>query len=144
MNFKSDLARGQAAEAVIAEKFPQLCRTNGRDVDFVSMSGQRVELKADNTTYRNFFMEIISNDNKRSPGGCFQSMFKKADYLLYFFEKTGELYCFRIADLIWFLYENKEKYALKKVNNRVYYTHGQAIPITDLQHLSLDPAKEFL
>lgn len=141
MTFKSDLARGHKGEQLLMDRYPILQKSGTLDYDFITPSGQAVESKCDSTTHSNFFMEIVSNSNKNSPGGAFQSIFKKADYLCYMFEKSGLIYTFRLTDLVWWLYNNKEKYALKKVWNPNYTTYGQAIPIADLEHLCVEPEK---
>jgi hypothetical protein len=136
-NFKRDLARGQAGEAKLLERFPSLIKCDGRNHDFATPSGLKVETKFDSTKYSNIFVEFISNSNKQSPGGCFQSLLKGVDIFVYVFERDNSTYCYRVDELCWFLFKSKGTYDLKRVRNKTYETHGYAIPIADLKHLEI-------
>ena len=136
-NFKHDLARGQKGEALLLARFPSLVKTDGRSYDFVTTSGLKLETKFDSTKYHNIFLEVISNDNKQSPGGPFQSLQKQADLFVYVFERDQSTYCYKVFDLIWFLFLNKDKYDQKKIYNKTYYSIGYAVPIADLKHLEI-------
>lgn len=136
-NFKSDLSRGQKGEALLLERFPSLIKTDGRQYDFVTPSGLKLETKFDSTKYSNIFLEVISNDNKKSPGGPLQSMMKNADLFVYVFERDNSTYCYKVNDLVWFLFLTKGRYPEKKVYNKNYYSIGYAVPVADLKHLEI-------
>jgi hypothetical protein len=136
-NFKLDLARGQKGEALLLERFPNLIKCDGRNHDFETESGLRVETKFDSTKYSNIFVETISNSNKQSPGGVWQSLLKNVDLYVYVFERDNSTYCYRVNELAWFMFLNKEKYDLKKIWNKGYYTFGYPVPIVDLKHLEI-------
>src|SRR4051812_33259955 len=100
MTFKIDLLRGQKGEQAIIDLYPSLKFSQTRDYDLVTESGLRLEVKTDSTKYSNIYLETISNDTKRSPGGIFQSMFHGADYYVYRFERSNTIYCYRVTDLV--------------------------------------------
>lgn len=136
-NFKLDLARGQKGEQKLLERFPNLIRKDGRSHDFETPSGLKVETKFDSTKYQNIFIETISNSNKQSPGGCYQSLLKGVDLFVYVFERDNSTYCYRVSDLCWFLFKTKGTYEQKRVRNKTYDSFGYAIPIEDLKHLEI-------
>jgi hypothetical protein len=136
-NFKLDLARGQRGEQALLERFPTLIKTDGRAYDFVTVDGLKIETKFDSTKYSNIFLEVIRNDNNQTPGGAWQSLFKQADLFVYVFERDNSTYCYKVHDLVWFLFQTKGKYDEKRIWNRGYNSIGYAIPIEDLKHLEL-------
>lgn len=135
VNWKKDLQRGIDGETIILCKFPKLKKSNTLTHDLIHENGSLWEIKTDFTTYSNIFLEIISNDIKNTPGGPIQSLSKKVDYYLYRFDTTDVCYCYKVFDLVWFLFNNKDKYKLKSILNKGYRTKGYAIPIEDLKHL---------
>jgi hypothetical protein len=136
--FHSDLATGHKGEALLAALFPQLTKAPTLAYDLVAPNGTKLEVKYDTTKYQNIFLEIISNNNKQSPGAVFQSMMKGADYFVYIFSRDNSIRTFKVTDLIWFLYLHKSKYEPRYVSNGSYMTIGVAVPISDLKHLELD------
>lgn len=136
-NFKKDLARGQKGEQKLLERYPTLIRTDGRSHDFVTPSGLKLETKFDGTKYTNIFIETISNSNKQSPGGVYQSLLKGVDLFVYVFERDNSTYCYRVDELAWFLFKTKGTYDQKVVRNKSYNSFGYAIPIADLKHLEI-------
>lgn len=137
-NFVKDLKRGQTGESKLLERYPTLVKTDGRSHDFETPSGLKLETKFDGTKYPNIFIETISNSNKQSPGGVYQSLLKDVDLFVYVFERDNSTYCYRVNELAWFLFKTKGTYEQKKVRNKTYYSYGYAIPIEDLKHLELD------
>ncbi len=136
-NFVRDLKRGQTGESKLLERYPALIKTDGRSYDFETASGLKLETKFDSTKYPNIFIETISNSNKQSPGGVYQSLLKDVDLFVYVFERDDSTYCYRVNELAWFLFKTKGQYDLKRVKNKTYYSHGYAIPIEDLKHLEV-------
>lgn len=137
-NFAKDLKKGHTGEERLQAILPTLIRTDGRKFDFTTSKGKSVELKFDSTRYArtNLFIETISNDIKKSPGGPFQSLANNVDYFVYLFN-SGAIFCFYTQDLVDYVTNNKQKYDLKTVQNKYYNTLGYAIPIKDLEHLDL-------
>jgi hypothetical protein len=136
-NFARDLKRGQAGEQKLLERFPTLIKCDGRNHDFETPSGLKVETKFDSTKYTNIFIETISNSNKESPGGCYQSLLKGVDLFVYVFERDQSMHVYRVAELCWFLYKTHGRYDRKTVRNKTYNSFGYAIPIDDLKHLEV-------
>lgn len=136
-NFARDLKRGQKGESLLLERFPTLIKAEVRDYDFLTPSGLKVETKFDGTKYTNIFLEVISNSNKESPGGPYQSLLKEVDLFIYVFERDNSTHVYRVNDLVWFLFKTKGKYDQKKVWNKTYNSLGYAIPIEDLKHLEI-------
>lgn len=136
-NFKLDLARGQRGESLLLERYPTLVKTDGRAFDFVTPSGLKLETKFDSTKYTNIFIETISNSNKQSPGGCYQSLLKGVDLFVYVFQRDNSTHVYRVDELCWFLFKTKGQYEQKRVRNKTYDSYGYAIPIEDLKHLEI-------
>lgn len=139
--FIKDLKTGHKGEQLLVDLFPQLSKAPTLDYDLVAPNGKKLEVKYDTTKFQNIFLEVISNDNKRSPGAVFQSMQKGADYFVYIFARDNSIRTFKVTDLIWFLYLNKANYPERYVSNGTYMTIGVAVPISDLKHLELDLGK---
>jgi hypothetical protein len=136
-NFVVDLVRGQRGESLLLEMFPSLTKATTRDYDLVTAAGLKLETKFDSTKHENIFLEVMSNTTKRSPGGPLQSMFKGADYFIYIFERDNSMHCYRVVDLVWFLFDTKGTYKDRRVWNKNYTTVGYAVPISDLKHLEI-------
>src|SRR5574343_1081069 len=138
-NFAKDLKFGQEGEELLLSMYPALSLHPGRSHDLRGSDGCKIELKYDNTKYENIFLEVIANDNKQSPGAVFTAIENKVDYFVYMFKRDGSVYWFRTAELAFFLWNNKERYDLKKVWNKTYNTYGIAVPIADIKHLIIEP-----
>lgn len=134
MKFSADLATGHKGELELLKLVPALKRTNGLQYDFETPSGLKVEVKYDTTKYTNLFLETISNESKGSAGGPLSACRNNVDYFVYMFSR-GDCFVFKNADLVFFLYQNKERYPIKTVRNQYYNTLGHAVPIKDIKHL---------
>lgn len=96
-NFKKDLQRGQAGEAMLRDRLG-LVRLDGRGADLVCpSSGLLYEIKTDFYSpwkYPNFFMEHISVDSTGALGGPFQAQQKGIGKFVYYFINSGFAYEF--------------------------------------------------
>ena len=104
-------------------------------IDFVvetsDGSSFTVELKTDTYTSGNIFFETMSNVEHNVKGCMYKS---KADFLLYYFTETRELYMLRLPEYRQWFEDNKphfKKKAFRNVNRKRdgYYTsEGYTIP----------------
>ena len=137
-NFQDDLLRGKKGEEVLQTLIPELAPSGTLEYDLIGPKGQKIEIKYDATMYSNYFLEFISNQRKGSAGGPFQSMLKGVDYYVYIFKRDNKPHVFKVADLVWFMYKQRDNYETKIVFNSLYETLGHAIPMKDVAHLELD------
>lgn len=102
-NFKKDLERGHAGEAIICKTLG-LIRLDGRGADLrCGKSGLLYEIKSDYYCpwkYPNFFMESISVDHTGALGGPYQAQQKGIDRFVYYFIKAGFAYEFKTDELV--------------------------------------------
>lgn len=128
-DFNYDLKIGHEGEDRFASKYPEFKRTDGRSNDLISKTGETVEVKFETRTSKetpNFFVEYISNESKKSPGGPWQS---KADY-----------FCFWFSDDVHFVFRTEEfreraEHRIKqaklkpvRIKNKGYDTLGFPMP----------------
>ena len=93
-----------------------------------------VEVKGDrNARRKNYFLELVSNLEKDTPG-CF--LYSEADLLVYVFLETREVHCLPLPRLReWFLPRAKD-YPLKHTRTRtgkvLYTAVGAVVPIKEV------------
>lgn len=102
-NFKKDLERGQAGEAILRDRLG-LVRLDGRGADLICpASGLLYEIKTDFYSpwkYPNFFIEHISVDSTGALGGPFQAQQKGIGQFVYYFINSGFAYEFNTNELV--------------------------------------------
>jgi hypothetical protein len=135
-NFAEQLKKGKAGELAFMELYnskngTKLIRTNGRIVDY-NLGNSKVELKSDyydDNIVKNFFMEIYSDINKKSPGGPWQALAKGADLFIYWFVESGNTWEFNPVELVPVLDEIvfTRKPTFKEVENNGFVTGGFCI-----------------
>jgi len=116
--------------------------------DFIVVQEGRkraIELKAEAKYTGNLYLEWLSNKPRRTPGWMWTC---QADYLLYFFCDTRELYVIDFPALwAWAFGDGKPgqiyKYAEKCQSkyDQINYTWGFIVPIIELQHAGV-PVKK--
>lgn len=100
-NFKTDLSRGHAGEALFGTWYPELERLDGRQADFrCPKTGDTYEIKTDSYTTQNFFMERWSDKERGKAGGAWQSAEKGVKYYVYLYPKLGLMYIFTVQELL--------------------------------------------
>jgi len=99
-----------------------------KDIDYIVQfhKGKNVSIEIKCDTYYhtgNFFLELISNDNKGTEG-CL--IYTEADYLFYFFDKVNILYIIPVKELQQWISENKDsgRFRKKKCGN---YINGRYV-----------------
>jgi hypothetical protein len=135
-DFAEQLKKGKAGELAFMELYNnknkiKLIRTNGRIVDY-NLGSSKVELKSDyydDSIVKNFFMEIYSDIDKKSPGGPWQALAKGADLFIYWFVESGNTWEFNAAELVSVLDEIifTRKPEFKRVKNDGFITGGFCI-----------------
>ena len=100
-------------------------------INFSDGTSSTAEIKTDTYTSGNIFFETVSNLEANVPGCMYKT---KADFLLYYFTKTKELYILDMpAYLKWFK-ANRSNFTEKKLkninrrNNGTYTSVGYTIP----------------
>lgn len=89
-----------------------------------------IEIKAD-SYYRtgNYFLEIISNESKNTPG-CF--LYTEADFIYYYFLPQKELHILPMPLTRDWFNKNQERFDIKKTStptyNGFYITVGRIVP----------------
>ncbi|MDQ3262532.1 MAG: hypothetical protein M3Y59_02555 [Myxococcota bacterium] len=111
-------------------------RFQHRGVDLLWESGaqvQGVEVKGDRRTSGNYFLELVSNAEKDTPG-CF--LYSEADWLLYAFVQTGEIHFLPLRSAReWFLGRAKDfplRHTRTRMGNQRYTTVGALVPVREL------------
>lgn len=153
--YQQDLKAGKHGEALVIKAFESMpsCVTvcdvsdnkdyQKEDVDFLFITRNmfktdvfKVEVKTDSYPEKNLYFELVSNLERGTPG-CL--MYTQADYLAYFYEKTGSCYVFDAQKLKttvfghpFFFDESKKKKVTNKVGEAQYTSVGLAIPLKDL------------
>lgn len=136
--FHDSLAIGHAGEALVAELWPELTRTDGRKHDFYDKAGKLYELKIDSydpAKTANFFIERYSSEKAKTDGGPWQSYKNGVDYYVYMFGKTRQCYIMPVEPLLIWLEDNIQNYAPIYINNGSYRTVGFKIEREKLRHL---------
>lgn len=120
----------------------------GKDVDFIiKKNGKRkkVELKADTYYPRNFYIEVVSNTTKGTPG-CF--LYTESDYILYAFINHGVFYMIPTIEFQEWFKENEDRFPEPKskiftpAGTGGYYSLGKLVPVkTMVSELNLKPFK---
>ena len=139
--FNSDLQYGKAGEYIIYQYLlfqpntSQLINVTDdeffqeNDIDFVweTVSGKvyKIELKTDRLAHKtgNIVYEYKSNKSYDTVG-CFEKT--KADYILYYIEKTNVLYWIKVESLREYIEKNKEKLSLVNMGDNAI---GYLIPL---------------
>ena len=114
-----------------------LTQTDGRAGDFVTQSGEKVELKTDSYDHDstgNLFIEFYSDIDKGKLGGPAQAQMHGCKYFVYFFSKNKIAYVFDVDDLC------KQLLTIdlgkpKDIRNVRWTTRGYAVPRTLLKHV---------
>lgn len=131
---------GKKGEQFLKKHWPEpLRKLEGKGPDFLDLQGELIEIKTD--TYdmdksANFFMERWSVLDKKSPGGPWQAVDKKATVFVYLFLTNKTWYVFRdMEKLIDRLDDLTEKLGMVYIRNRGYITAGYKIPRAKLSDL---------
>lgn len=135
---------GQRGEALFLSLCPRWKANNiGRNCkepDFVDTKGRTLELKFDvskrarrdcNGFQTNFFMETVSNNKKKTPGGVFRAQQEGVDFLVYMFETPMRMFVLDVnktAALVRKLVKSGH-YRKLSIQNQYYWTEGYALPI---------------
>ena len=105
------------------------------DIDVVVQKDKEVftiDVKTDTHPAKNFFIEIISNDNKNTPGCIFTT---RADYWFYYFRDSSLVYIFRPEDVRNQLDEWDYPAIMTKTtgsSGTLYHSVGALIPVEDV------------
>ena len=143
--FNEQLKVGHSGEVKFQKLYPELKRTDGKEVDFISPEGLRIELKTDTYDTGNFFIERYSDFLKQTVGGPWQTQSKDGDIYAYMFLAKGKIYWFNVDELVDLMDEwienlppsRHDKYfKLIKQRGARYETGGFIVPITDLEALA--------
>lgn len=139
-SFSSSLAKGQQAEALFLAARPDLKRLDGRKHDFVAPDGSTYELKGDQydmSKTKNFFVELVSNSRKLSPGGPAQALKNGTKYWVYMYVKNKTYYIFDTVELVETIQNLliSEQLELRSIPNKKYATFGVKVPRKLLEHI---------
>lgn len=136
-DFKEQLKIGEKGEELFLSYYPDLTRLDGRKGDFIGYSKRKIELKCDSRTTRdtpNFFIERLSNIEKQSPGGPWQSLASQVHYFVYLFA-DGVIYWLETAAFIEHLEKHENSYAKRVIKNKGWSAIGYLVPRASVEHL---------
>lgn len=109
-----------------------------RNINALAWRSYHLEVKCDRHDGVNFFIELISQEEKGTVGGFLGTT---ADYLFYFFLKPRKLYIFDVPTLKRWIVNNQYGYCYNPVRtptgNTHYTTSGIVVPVRHLLHLNL-------
>lgn len=139
-DFNEQLKVGSRGEEIFLERYPnKLSIYPGRDGDFITEDGKKIELKTD--TYNmnktsNFFIERYSDIDKKSPGSVWQASEHGCDIFCYMFVRHNTWFQFNdIPKLITRLEDLTSNMGLIYIKNRCWITGGYKIPREELSDL---------
>jgi|TARA_R100000152_G_C6781127_1_gene214998 predicted aminopeptidase len=143
--FQQQLKVGHNGEKKFQRLYPELKRTDGKVVDFISPEGMKIELKTDTYDTGNFFIERYSDYMKQTVGGPWQTQSKGGDTYVYMFEAYSTIYWFEVNALVEFMDEwinnltqkgHDKHFKTVRQRGAKYKTGGYIIPIEELKHLA--------
>lgn len=139
-DFKTQLAVGDRGQELFMEYYPEAISIwPEHDGDFITKSGQKIELKTD--TYNmdktdNFFIERYSDLNKKSPGSVWQAHGHGCEIFVYYFVRHDTWFIFRdLPKLIERLESLTNGKGLVYIKNRAWTTAGYKVKRKDLEDL---------
>jgi hypothetical protein len=140
MSFQKSLGMGKLGEALFYQAHKgTLSETDGRKGDFLHVDGYKVELKTDfwqMSKTPNFFFELYSDLESKSPGGPFQALEHGAERYVYFYVADLTYYEFKTADIAAWLIENSDSLMRRTVINSSWSTEGYLVPRDRVLHLA--------
>lgn len=132
-SFKSSARKGKAGENQFLDAFIDLVSLPQgiKGPDFKLANEEiLVELKTDYYSMEtgNFFMEVYSDMDKKTPGGPKQALKKGSNVFCYYYIQSGELFIFTdLKELCKRITKVKKKGRECKIRNKNYTTLGYAI-----------------
>lgn len=142
-NFKKDLARGHKGERVILKRY-KCKKSEDLRYDLISAKGRTWEVKSDDYDMEktpNFFMEYLSNKERKTLGGPWRALNDKVELFSYLFVKNRKHYVWETKTLVEKLEEIVSSMSLSEVKNenngKPYYTTGYKVPRKLLEHCCL-------
>lgn len=145
--FKDQLRAGKRGEAILDHYFSCWFRVETIPVEieqrihadrlFIDGEGQQftVEYKTDFMGHKtgNLVVEVMSNDVTHAPGWIYAC---KADRLVWWMAGSGELFVFRMADLVKELPRWLAACRKVQIPNDGYHTVGLLVPIPEIARLA--------
>lgn len=132
-DFQEQLKAGSRGEELFLEYYPEkLDIWPGRDGDFITSDGVKIELKSD--TYNmdktaNFFIERYSDFEKKSPGSIWQAEGHGCTRFVYYFVRHNTWFeCRDLPGLMQFIETNYGHKGFILIKNKGWRTAGWAIP----------------
>lgn len=135
-NFKVDLAKGHAGEALLLKMWPELVHLDGKHADFMCPDFSTLEVKSDQYNMHetpNMFIERWSDVKAKKPGGPWQAFGRGTTYFAYLYAANKVCYVFKTHELIEFL--EQQKLAEIWVHNRSWVTVGYKVSRALVKHL---------
>lgn len=139
-DFQTQLKVGNRGEELFLEYYPEkITIWPDRDGDFITMSGQKIELKTD--TYNmnktdNFFIERYSDFEKKSPGSIWQAHEHGCEIFVYYFVRHNTWFVFKdLPKLIKVLEESHGHKGFILIKNKGWRTAGWTVPRDSLKDL---------
>ena len=129
---------GKRGEELFLSQHPEWSANNLADnckqPDFKDNHGRTLELKFDvstrarrdsNGVQTNFFMETVSNDRKKTPGGVFRAQEEGVHFYIYMFEQPFRMF---VLDVPKTVSRVKKLVATKKLVRMICQKIGQRLP----------------
>lgn len=139
-DFQEQLKVGSRGEELFMEYYPEPIKIwPGRDGDFITESGKKIELKSDSYNMaktQNFFIERYSDFDKKSPGSIWQAHGHGCEIFVYYFVRHN--IWFKFTDLPKLMQVLEEKYGHKgfvMIKNKGWRTAGWTVPRDSLKDL---------
>jgi len=136
-DFQEQLKVGTRGEELLLEYYPEKLKIwEGRDGDFITESGIKIELKADSYNMDktpNMFIEKYSDFDKKTPGSIWQAAGHGCKRFIYYFVRHNTWFeCNDIPGLCKFIDDTYGHKGFILIKNKGWRTAGWAIPRTNL------------